>query len=72
MVLSNDGSIIDVSDPDISIVINLVQVISVDYYGMFNVSVFVYFKIHINYIDILDNDCAPSPTTVTVIGLMGC
>ena len=67
----NDGVIICVPDPDISVVVDIVQVVPVDYYGSLEVSISVSIKIYIRYVDILDNDCARSPTSVTIIGFTG-
>ena len=70
-VLLNDGVITYVPNPDISVVVDTVQVVPVDYYGSLAVSISVYIKTYISDIDILDNDCAWSPTPVTVIGFTG-
>ena len=66
-----DGVIICVPDPDIPVVVDIVQVVPVDDDGLLEVSIFVFVKSYIRYIDIFDNDCSRSPTSVTVIGLPG-
>jgi len=66
-----DGVLVCVPDPDMPVVVDIVQVVPVDDDGLLEVSIFVFVKSDIRYIDILDNDCARAPTAVTVIGLPG-
>ena len=58
-------------DPDVSIVIDPVKVVPVDYHGSLYVPISSYVDIYVGYIDILNNDCVRSPAAVTVIRLMG-
>jgi hypothetical protein len=70
-VILGDGITPYMPDPDVSIVIDPVKVVPVDYHGSLYVSVSPYVDIYIGYIDVLNNDCVGSPSAVTVIVLMG-
>jgi hypothetical protein len=70
-VLLKDGVIICVSNPDMTVIVDTVQVVPVDDDGSLEVSVSVYLKIQICSVDILGNDCARSPAPVAVIGFTG-
>ena len=70
-VILGDGITPYMPDPDVSIVIDPVKVVPVDYHGSLYVSISSYVDIYIGYIDVLNNDCVRSPSAVTVIVLMG-
>lgn len=66
-----DVVLVCVPDPDMPVVVHVVQVVAVDDHGLLQMSVFVLAKSDIPDVDILDNDGARSPASVTVIGLPG-
>jgi hypothetical protein len=66
-----DGVIFCVPDPDMPVVVDIMQVVSVDDDGLVEMSILVLVKSDVRYVDIFDNDCARSPTSVTVIRLPG-
>jgi len=70
-VILDDGITPYMPDPDVSIVIDPVKVVPVDYNGPLEVSISSHVDIYIGYSDISYNDRSRSPAAVTVVGLPG-